>query len=92
MHAQDVHEQLSKCGADTAKQTKALGNQLDEKQAEISALKDAQVQQQRRHESELAELNRKLNILQTEFTDMLTETVRHLNIQRRAAYFKIAAM
>lgn len=89
---QDVQEHLSKCGADTARQTKALGNQLDEKQAEISGLKDDQVHQQRRHENELAELNRKLNILQTEFKDMLTETVRHLNVQRRAAYFKIAAM
>ena len=88
---QDVTEQLAKCGAETERQTRALGVHVTQKDAEIAALKDGQVQQQRRHENEIAELNKKLNILQSEFTDMLTDTVHRLHVQRRAAYSNIAA-
>ena len=70
----------------------ALGAHLSQKDAEIAALKDSQVQQQRQHEHEIAELNKKLNILQSEFTDMLTDTVHRLHVQRRAAYSQIAAV
>lgn len=87
---QEMQEQLLKRGATTEAHAKALAAQLSSKDAEISTLHDKQLQEQRLHQNELAELNKKQNILQSEFADMLKDTVQHLHAQRKAAYARIA--
>lgn len=86
---QDMQDQLMKRGAATEAQAKALSAQLSEKNGEVAYLKDQEVQQQRLHANEIAELHKKQNILQSEFADMLKDTVQHLHVQRRAAYAKL---
>lgn len=85
-----MQEQLLKRGAATEAQAKALEAQLSSKDEEIALLHDKQVQQQRLHQNELAEMSKKQNILQSEFADMLKDTVQHLHAQRKAAYARIA--
>lgn len=87
---QEMQEQLLKRGAATEAQVKALTAQLSSKEQEIAVLHDKQVQQQRLHQNELAEMSKKQNILQSEFADMLKDTVQHLHAQRKAAYARIA--
>lgn len=87
---QEMQEQLVKRGEATEAHAKALTSQLSEKDGEIALLKDKQVQQQRLHENDIAELNKKQNIMQSEFAEMLKDTVQHLHAQRRAAFAKIA--
>ena len=86
---QDMQDQLMKRGAATEAQAKALSSQLSEKDREVAYAKDQEVQQQRLHANEIAELHKKQNILQNEFADMLKDTVQHLHVQRRAAYAKL---
>lgn len=85
-----MQEQLLKRGAATEAQAKALTAQLSSKEQEIAMLHDKQMQQQRLHQNELAEMSKKQNILQSEFAEMLKDTVQHLHAQRRAAYARIA--
>lgn len=85
-----MQEQLLKRGAATEAHAKTLAAQLGSKDVEIALLQDKQVQQQRLHQNELAEMNKKQNILQSEFAEMLKDTVQHLHAQRKAAYAKIA--
>ena len=85
-----MQEQLMKGGAATEAQVKSLTAQLSDKDAEIAQLKDKQLQQQRVHDNELAEMTKKQNIMQSEFTEMLKDTVQHLHAQRKAAYAKVA--
>lgn len=88
--AQEMQDQLLKRGAATEAQAKVLSSQLTLKDAEIAQLMDKQVQQQRLHDNEVTEMQKKQNILQSEFADMLKDTVQHLHAQRRAAYAQIA--
>ena len=85
-----MQEQLLKRGAATEAQAKALTAQLASKDAEIAAVQDKQVQRERLHQNELAEMSKKQNILHSEFADMLKDTVQHLHAQRKAAYAKSA--
>ncbi len=87
---QEMQDQLLKCGAATEAQAKVLSSQLTSKDVEIAQLMDKQVQQQRLHDNEVTEMQKKQNILQSEFADMLKDTVQHLHAQRRAAYAQIA--
>ena len=59
-----------KGGAATEAQVKSLTAQLSDKDAEIAQLKDKQLQQQRVHDNELAEMTKKQNIMQSEFAEM----------------------
>ena len=79
-----------KRGAATEAHVKALTFQLAEKDTEIAIVKDKHLQQQRLHDNEITELNKKQNILHNEFAEMLKDTVQHLHAQRKAAYAKIA--
>ncbi len=88
--AQEMQDQLLKRGAATEAQAKVLSSQLTSKDVEIAQLMDKQVQQQRLHDNEVTEMQKKQNILQSEFADMLKDTVQHLHAQRRAAYAQIA--
>ncbi len=88
--AQEMQDQLLKRGAATEAQARVLSAQLTSKDAEIAQLMDKQVQQQRIHDNEVTEMQKKQNILQSEFADMLKDTVQHLHAQRRAAYAQIA--
>ena len=87
---QEMQDQLLKRGATTEAHAKALTAQLTSKDADIATLQDQQVQQQRLHQNELSEMTKKQNILQSEFADMLKDTVQHLHAQRKAAFAKIA--
>ena len=87
---QEMQEQLLKRGAATEAHAKALAAHLSSKDIEIALLAEKQVQQQRLHQNELAEMNKKQNILQSEFAEMLKDTVQHLHAQRKAAYAKVA--
>ncbi|KAL3142249.1 hypothetical protein ABBQ38_002593 [Trebouxia sp. C0009 RCD-2024] len=86
----EMQEQLLKRGAAIETQAKALTAQLCSKDQEIASLEEKQVQQQRLHQNELAEMTKKQNILQSEFAEMLKDTVQHLHAQRKAAYAKVA--
>ncbi|DBB10812.1 TPA: hypothetical protein ACH3X3_007290 [Trebouxia sp. C0006] len=86
----EMQDQLLKRGAATEAQARVLSAQLTSKDAEIAQLMDKQVQQQRIHDNEVTEMQKKQNILQSEFADMLKDTVQHLHAQRRAAYAQIA--
>ena len=85
-----MQEQLLRRGAATEAHVKVLTAQLGSKDAEIAMLQDKQVQQQRLHQNELAEMSKKQIILQSEFAEMLKDTVQHLHAQRKAAYARIA--
>ena len=87
---QEMQEQLLKHGAATEAQAKALTAQLCSKDQEIASLQEKQVQQHRLYQNELAEMTKKQNILQSEFAEMLKDTVQHLHAQRKAAYAKVA--
>ena len=87
---QEMQDQLLKRGAATEAQAKVLSSQLTSKEVEIAQLRDKQVQQQRLHDNEATEMQKKQNILQSEFADMLKDTVQHLHAQRRAAFAQIA--
>lgn len=86
----EMQDQLMKRGAATEAHVKALTFQLAEKDTEIAIVKDKHLQQQRLHDNEITELNKKQNILHNEFAEMLKDTVQHLHAQRKAAYAKIA--
>ena len=86
---QEMQDRLTKAGAANEAHVQSLTADLSNKDLEIAQLKDNLVQQQRLHDNEVAEMNKKQNILQNEFTDMLKDTVQHLHAQRKAAYAKV---